>query len=184
LGYNEFVIDAPRKSNRLQGYDYSQNGYYFVTLCVKHRIEAFGNISKDVVLLSNEGKIVKKQMNWLSIHFPYIHLDEYIIMPNHVHAIIVINNSIICGRDNPRIVPTNTVINTKKYNRKFNLLSKVINALKTTSSILIHQSGYNAFQWQRSFYDHIIRNEKSYLTIKQYIRNNPQNWSQDPENKV
>jgi putative transposase len=101
-------------------------------------------------------------------------LDEFIIMPNHMHGIVVIENDIIC-RDNPRVVPT-------IYNRRYNLLYKSVNAFKTTSSKLIHLTDLKEFIWQRSFYDHIIRDEESLGTIREYIINNPMKWELDRNN--
>lgn len=168
-----------RKLNRLKGFNYSQSGYYFITVCTQNRLECFGNIDDGVNILNEFGNIVNNQWLWLSEQYSYIKLDEFIIMPNHVHGIVLIEND-DHGRDNPRIVPTTT---TNIYHRRHNLLSKTINAFKTTSSKMLHQNGLNEFKWQRSFYDHIIRNEKSLIHIREYIINNPLNWDLDSENQ-
>lgn len=104
--------------------------------------------------------------------YPYVDLDEFIIMPNHIHGIIIINDS--SCRDKSRPVPTAGI--------KIKSLSQLVGAFKTTSSKLIHENGLEKFAWQRSFYDHIIRNEKSLTQIRNYIRYNPMKWGEDRNN--
>ncbi len=168
-----------RKRNRLQGYDYSQNGYYFVTTCTKGRVQWFGEIKDDEMQLSRFGQIAKKQWMWLQDQYDSVTLDSFVIMPNHVHGIIVIENQ-GHGRDNSRVVPTRAVRDMPTG--RHNLLSKTINAFKTTSSKLIRQNGCPEFIWQRSFHDHIIRDETGLNTIREYIEFNPLKWTLDKEN--
>jgi putative transposase len=139
-------------SARLINYNYSQNGYYFVTLCTQDKKYYFGDIINDQMQLSEIGMIAKQQ--WLSIPEHYkenVTLDIFAIMPNHLHGIIIIYND--------------------QYNIQKNSLSKIIQQYKAP-----------AFQWQRSFYDHIIRNEISCQKIREYIQNNPLKWSLDKHN--
>lgn len=154
-----------RKSNRLKNFDYSQNGYYFVTICINDREEFFGKIKNGEMILNDYGKIVENQWLWLSNQYEYIMLDKFVVMPNHMHGILVIDR----GRDRSRPVPTVGMVIIKP-------LSQLIGAFKTTSSKIIHQNGLENFAWQRSFYDHVIRNEKSLFHIREYIRNNPIKW--------
>ncbi len=162
-----------RKLNRLKGYDYSQDGYYFMTTCIKDRIEYFGEIKDGIMFLNEYGKIVKQC--WLDLikHYWNCRLDEFIIMPNHVHGIVEINNN--CeGTD---LKSVRTLIN-KKYS-----LSTIIQGFKVFSSRKINkQNPVIIFRWQRSFYDHIIRNEKSLYQIREYIQNNPLRWELDRNN--
>ncbi|MFH1288638.1 MAG: transposase, partial [bacterium] len=88
-----------RKKNRLLGYDYRQYGYYFVTICSNNRIKWFGNIENNHMVLNLSGQIVRQQLQWLEKRYSYIKLDEYIIMPNHIHGIIIIKNYVGNGRD-------------------------------------------------------------------------------------
>ena len=81
-----------RKPNRLKNYDYSRNGSYFVTICTKDRINYFGNIKSRKMVLNEYGKIVKQQWLWLQEQYDYVYLDEYTIMPNHMHGILTIDN--------------------------------------------------------------------------------------------
>lgn len=175
---------SERKRNRLKNYDYSQNGSYFITICVKNRIEYFGEIKNCKMILNAYGEIVKQRWLWLGNQYDYVKLDEYIVMPNHIHGIVVIDNKNVINnprRDNPRIIPT-LIIPTTIYNRRHNLLSKTINAFKTTSSKLIHQNGLDNFSWQMSFYDHITRSNEELNRIRAYILNNPLKWNVDRNN--
>ena len=153
--------------NRLEGYDYSQSNYYFVTICTDNRKEYFGKIVDNQMVLNYQGQIVEQQWQWLAKQYSYVKLDEYVVMSNHVHGILIIGES-----DRSRPVPTH-------YNKS---LSSLIGAFKTTSSKLIHQNGLSDFSWQRSFNDHIIRNDESLNKIREYIVNNPINWANDEEN--
>lgn len=166
MGYTSF---PQRKKNRLRDYNYSQNGWYFVTICTYKKQDFFGKIENGNIVLNEYGNMVKQQWEWLENQYHYIYLDEWIIMPNHVHGIIVIENEHDPCRDRSRPVPTigaNTSIKIKS-------LSEIMGAFKTTSSKMIHIHGLTYFKWQRSFHDHIIRTEKKLQNIRKYIQNNP-----------
>jgi putative transposase len=168
-----------RKSIRLQGYNYSSDNLYFVTSCVHDRLCCFGEIvrtGRDPSLpdgagvksiaqmhLTQYGEIAVKQWNWLSVQYRYVRLHSFVIMPNHIHGIIEINHS--------RIVTSGSI--------KIKPLSELMGAYKTTVSKHIHLAGLVKFKWQRSFYEHIIHDEKSLETINEYIINNPLNWKDD-----
>ncbi len=155
-----------RKQVRLKGYNYSAGGYYFITACVKGRKCCLGHIADDGVKLSELGEVVKEQLLWVEKQYVYAEINEYIIMPNHFHLILALN--VGNGRD--------------RSLQKIKSASSLIGAFKTTSSKKIHKRGFPDFKWQKSFYDHIIRNEKSYIKIMEYIRNNPFKWHEDIEN--
>ena len=166
-----------RKPNRLKGYDYSQQGYYFVTICTHNRIEYFGGIKNDSMVINKYGLIVRQQWKWLENHFKYVHLDEFIIMPNHMHGILEINPNVGTNRDLSLLRQQKH--NDEKSTIKIKSLSELIGAFKTTSSKQIHLEGLLEFKWQRSFYEHIVRNEKSLEKIRWYIKNNPLLWKRD-----
>jgi len=169
-----------RKPNRYKDYDYSNNGYYFVTICTKGMISCFGEINDGKIVLNQYGNIIQKRWLWLQDHFGYVRCDEYVVMPNHFHGILIIDSNVLVGRDLPvRDLP---VRDLSLQLPKIKPLSELIGAFKTTSSKLIHQSGFKEFRWQRSFYDHIIRNTKSLNNIIQYIIDNPKNWKNDKDN--
>jgi len=167
-----------RKRNRLKNFDYSSNGYYFVTICTKHREEYFGGIINNRVVLNEYGNIVNKYWHEIPKHFNNVLLDIYQIMPNHIHGILIIkhnNNSIVGNRHA-------CSLQKKSIRRQNELLPNVINLFKSSSSKFIHQTGFNSFQWQKSFYDHIIHHERSLNNIREYIKNNPYKWDDDEEN--
>ena len=164
-----------RKTTRLKDYDYSKNGFYFVTTCTKDRAEHFGEIKDEKMILNNFGDIVKQQWMWLEEEYSYVDTDEYAVMPNHFHGILIIDSEQV-GNGRDRSLQDNPT-------KKIKALSELIGAFKTTSSKLIHQSGLSIFHWQKSFYDHIIRNDKSLDQIRKYIHYNPLKWEYDPENQ-
>ena len=197
-----------RKRNRLAGYDYSTPGYYFVTVCTQGMMEYFGCVQNNKIELNDAGRIVQDRIRWLENHFKYIEIIKFVVMPNHIHIIIQIIN-VGTGRDLSDIktgttgdlsdiktendketgnvmkigtgkeTRTTRELSLRKSLRKIKSLSEIVGAFKTTSSKLIHQSGLNEFQWQRSFYDHIIRNDEELIRISDYIEKNPLLWKQD-----
>jgi len=164
-----------RKPNRLKNYDYAQNGYYFVTICTHNRQEWFGKIKNGAMELNRNGEIVLIGWNDLPKHYRNIALDEFIVMPNHVHGIVVIDNV----GNGLKPFPTNETQNPRNRG-----LPEIIRGLKTFSSRRINETMKigNKFHWQKSFYDHVIRNEMSLNHIREYIRNNPKQWDNDREN--
>jgi putative transposase len=180
----EFEMTRERKSTRLQGYNYSSDNLYFITSCVQNRICCLGEIvltGRDLSLpssiendgqsftssiaqmkLNKYGEIARNQWTWLSEQYRYVILHAFVVMPNHIHGILEINRSRIKS-DQIKIKP----------------LTELIGAYKTTVSKQIHLAGFIEFQWQRSFFEHIIRDEKSLVRISDYIFDNPKNWEQD-----
>ncbi len=159
-----------RKSLRLKEYDYSLPGYYFVTICAKDRRCLLGKIIEGQMYLNGNGEIVKEVLNNLKKHNSNINLDYYSIMPNHLHLILIIENSIRAGLES---APTKQD------------LTEIVRQLKTFSSkrINIFHNTTGSSVWQRSFYEHIIRNDKELYEIRKYIEFNPLNWEDDEYNK-
>lgn len=173
-----------RKPNRLQGFDYSQDNLYFVTSCVKNRVCCFGTVSNGEMTPNDCAKIAQKQWFWLGDQYPYVVLHAFVVMPNHIHGIIEINRSNIvdCGSvGTGRDVGSGRDLSLQRQPTipKIKSLSELIGAFKTTVSKQIHLVGFPEFAWQRSFHDHIIRNESSYQNIIHYILNNPSKWQED-----
>jgi putative transposase len=164
-----------RKLNRLKNYDYSKSGYYFVTICMKNFEHVFGEIKNGKIILNEYGEIVKNQWQWLEKQYEYIKLDVFIVMPNHIHGILIIENNAYESVGTSRDL---SLQRQQQQNdiKKIKSLSELIGAFKTTSSKIIHQNGLYSFAWQRSFYDHIIRNEKALFYIRKYIQDNPIKW--------
>ena len=159
-----------RKSNRLEGYDYSQAGCYFVTVCVQDMQCLFGEIVEGRMVLNEAGEIVNARWQWLFERYDYVELDDYVVMPNHLHGILIIQHR----RDRSRPVPTDAL--------KIKSLSELVGAFKTTSSKHIRENALVSFKWQRSFYDHVIRDDDDLKRIREYIQNNPLEWALDEEN--
>ena len=156
-----------RKRNRLKEYDYSQGAYYFVTICVNDRRDYFGSVKNDKCVLNECGKVAKQILESIPVLYPYVELDYYVIMPDHIHIIIIIdpsNVNVVTGRDLSLI---------KKPRLKIKSLSEIIGAFKTMSSKALHEKGIKEFKWQRSFNDRVIRNEKELYQIRKYIEQNP-----------
>ena len=160
-----------RKRNRLEGYDYSSGGYYFVTVCIKERSDFLGKIKNEKMFLNGFGKIVSAAWLDLPNHYFNCELDYYVIMPDHIHGIIIIDNTL-----------------KKKDNKSANhSLSEIIRGFKTFSSKRINKKLKidKKFKWQKSFYDRIIRSENELYFIRNYIQLNPLKWDIEknhPEN--
>ena len=170
-----------KNSLRLPGYDYSQPGAYFVTMITHQCENLFGEVVDGEMRLNEYGKIVETVWNNLPHHYPHIELGAFIIMPNHAHGIIIINEPVRIGHVGVGLRPTPTPPPSKKHG-----LSEIIRALKSFSSRRIHQTDEFSPEkiWQRGFYDHIIRNKDEWGRIRLYIKNNPSNWQEDRDNPV
>lgn len=167
------LIGPKRRSLRLKDYDYSKSGAYFITICVKDRQCLLGSIVDAEIKLSEHGLITTKSWKWLSSAYPHISLDEWTIMPNHLHGVIFINQPNAGGSRTAPTIPQSLP------------LSRLVGAFKTVSSkhINIHRQTPGAPFWQRGFYEHIIRDEKSLERISEYILTNPLRWQLDRENQ-
>jgi len=154
-----------RKPNRLKGYDYSQNGRYFITICAKDQSELFSIVGAASCRPHNDGmaphnteigNIIENEITILSSSYHGVSVDCFVIMPNHIHMIICINWADGGWQD---AAPT---------------ISQMINQWKRAISIKVGRS-----VWQKSFHDHVIRNENEYIKIAEYIENNPIRWEED-----
>ena len=171
-----------RKLNRLQGYDYSQDNLFFVTSCVNNRMSCFGTIYHGEMTPNDYGQIAEKQWRWLNKQYPYVFLHAFVVMPNHIHGIIEIYRAMIrtAGTGGDIVVGTGRDLSLQQPTvPKIKSLSELMGAYKTTVSKQIHLVGFPEFAWQRSFYDHIIRDETSYQNIINYILKNPSKWEDD-----
>ena len=148
-----------RKSPRLQTYDYSQAGAYFVTICTYRRLPLFGHIPQQGMVLNEAGQIAAAC--WVAIpdHYPNVELDAFVVMPNHMHGIVCIGGEAAHFQT---------------------ILGRVINAYKgaVTARIRTQQSA-DATVWQGRYHDHVIRDENDLNRIRAYIENNPVGWAED-----
>jgi putative transposase len=165
------------ESARLKGWDYRNPGYYFVTICTKGRIPYFGKVEGDDVRLSAIGEIAAQCWAETPQHHTGIELDEWVIMPNHAHGIIVIVETLQCN------VSTDTVAKNQMsaISPKTGSLAVAVRAFKSAVTRLAHKQGHE-FGWQERFWDHIIRDEAELNRIRNYIRANPSNWGKDRNN--
>ena len=151
-----------RKILRLKNYDYSQKGLYFITICGQNRIKYFGEVENNILVSNEAGLMIDKTWSKIPLRFPFIEQHGYIVMPNHFHAIVEIT-------DKTDIV-----------------LGDMIGAFKSlaTNSYIkgVHQKNWMPFEnrlWQRNYYEHVIRNEASYVSLSKYMDSNPLKWEED-----
>jgi putative transposase len=150
-----------RRSLRLPGYDYSQAGAYFITACTQNRVMLFGEVIDRDVRLSEMGTIVQQTWDDLPTHYHGIDLDAFIVMPNHVHGIIILADQ----------------------SERRHAIPEIVRGFKTFSARAVNErAGKQGVLWQRGYYEHVIRNEKALDRIRAYITNNPARWADDPEN--
>ncbi len=164
-----------RHSIRLKGYDYSQAGAYFITLVTRDRACLFGDVVDGGMRLNNAGRIAADSWQWLSEQYKYVELDEWGVMPNHMHGIIVI----VDGRGGSRTAPTDPTHTTDRKP-----LGRLIGAFKTVSTKHINEMrGMPGVPvWQRNYYEHVVRNDDELNRIRAYIVNNPMKWTLDRDN--
>jgi putative transposase len=162
-------------SIRLQGYDYTQDGAYFVTLCTHQRALLFGDVVGDDMELNTLGCIVLEEWERTATLRPYIELDAFVIMPNHLHGIIIINWGDVGAR---RAVPLQTEWFGKPVSDS---IPTVVRAFKSATTRRVNQVRLTPGEpvWQRNYYEHIIRSEGALNQIRQYIHLNPANWLSD-----
>ena len=180
------------ESARLTGWDYRSEGWYFVTVCTVNRECLFGEIIDDQVRLSMFGETARQCWEEIPHHFQNVHLDEFVIMPNHLHGILSIHNG------NTELVETRPVetrhvaslphpsMSNKSISNKFGplrsgSLQAIIHAYKSAVTRWCRKHGQRYVVWQPRFYDHIIRSEESLNKIREYILDNPAKWVTDRE---
>jgi REP element-mobilizing transposase RayT len=178
-----------RHSIRLEGYAYTLPGVYFVTMISYRRVCIFGEIVKGMVELSLVGDLVKNC--WLSIpnHFESTNLDEYVLMPNHLHGIIFINESRGKGKafasngSSLSILSFANALPLRQVGTQSGSLNAIVQNFKSVSTRLVNKSYFKPGNkiWQRNYYERIIRNERELNAIRQYICDNPLNWERDEE---
>lgn len=146
-----------RKPNRLKNYDYSQNGVYFITVCVKNRnpILSYIPVGANCVRLSKIGKVVEEEINNISKIYANVTVENYVIMPNHIHLLVFIDR--FSGRT--QFAPT------------------IYRIIKQFKGVITKRLGKSI--WQKGFYDHIIRDEYDFQIRWQYIEDNPYRWCED-----
>jgi putative transposase len=194
-----------RQSIRLRGYDYAAMGAYFVTAVTQGRRCLFGAVRDGEVELSRFGQLVQQTWEGSPRHYPHVELDAFIVMPNHIHGVIFLLGDanpvgagfkpalVLGGQTGPasteavhstakaglKPAPTDAAATPKRH-----ALPEIIRAFKTFSARAINQQLGSAGQpvWQRNYYEHVIRNDRSLEALRNYIESNPLKWAEDPEN--
>lgn len=204
---NKFQNKYRISSARLQSWDYSKNGAYFITICTQNREHFFGEIVNQEMQLSELGKLAQQFWIEIPMHFPFVELGNFVVMPNHVHGILIINNTV-----ETRFIASHNV-NNNVNNHEINFVieneTRLIASLQDEKNIggfsgnknpMLHDNiskiirwykgrcTYESrkidsnFGWQSRFHDHIIRNSKSFDIIQNYIVENPSKWENDTFN--
>ncbi len=183
-----------RHSLRLEAFDYSSPGYYFITICTQNRECLFGSIAQDSIVLNDAGEMVKSEWAKLSQDFSHIRLKHYVIMPNHFHGIIHITGGppfrAISNyfKNRLNIINDPTLIEPPCGTAE-NSISRILQAFKSISTVYYcesvnqhHWSPFDKRLWQKNFYDHIIRDDEELEIFRRYILANPFNWKYDEDN--
>jgi putative transposase len=177
-----------RRSIRLKGYDYSQRGYYFVTVCTQGRWCIFGDIQKDRMVLNDAGKMIGRWWNELKNKYANIEIDKYVVMPNHCHGIINIVDSVgadLCVCPDQRVCHDNMGehADSPLQERPIYEMIQWFKTMTTNEYIRnVKQNRWESFDgklWQRNYYEQIVRDEISLRRVREYIINNPRQWQQD-----
>ncbi|HEY1235391.1 MAG TPA: transposase [Candidatus Binatia bacterium] len=164
-----------RRSLRLREYNYSRPGAYFVTICTQDRKCLFGSVVNGEMKPNDSARSAQSIWYDLPLRFPQVRLDQFVIMPNHIHAVIFVGAQFIAPTGFSNTVQTGAI----------NLapaLGEIVRTYKAISSRTIRRTDCAQFKWQRNYYEHIIRDENSLHRIRQYIVDNPIRWDVDGEN--
>ena len=171
-------------SNRWQNWDYSNSAHYFVTICTENRECFLGEIHNKEMILSESGEIVTNVFLEIPNKFNFVQISTFIVMPNHFHTILTITQSTetttkdLSDNDNTYYIGGFAGDKNPLLNKN---LGHIIHWFKERCTYEIRKRGF-PFQWQANYHDHIIRNSDEYLSIYQYIQNNPQHWEEDSLN--
>ncbi|MBR9916426.1 transposase [bacterium] len=171
-----------RQSMRLQGYDYSTPGFYFITICTNQKECLFGDVINGEMHMNECGVVASDYLKQIDTRYPNTIIHEHIVMPNHIHVIIEIVNTIpFVGAIHESPLQRNANPELYRNHCRKMLIPKIIGWYKmnTAKQINLIRKTPGTKIWQRNYYDHIIRNEESLFYIREYIKNNPKNWNKD-----
>ncbi|NCC99824.1 MAG: transposase [Bacteroidia bacterium] len=192
------------RSIRLKGYDYSQSGLYFITICCQNKACIFGHIENGIMIMNHAGQMVENEWLRLPQRFHNIQSHEFIVMPNHFHAILeivgstpTVDQNITNPVGSTLVVDLNNIDNGQPQgiaptiaptteNPTEKTIGEIVGAFKSITTVEyvrgVKKNNWQAIDkrlWQRNYHEHIIRNEQSYINISNYIINNPVNWDED-----
>lgn len=180
---NDEKVGHQRKSIRLSGYDYSLAGGYFITIVTLDRVSLFGKVKNDEMIPNDQGVIARNEWFKTAQLRPHLTIndDEFVVMPNHIHGIIWIKDDHVVGAQR-RCAPTTS----NRFAVGSQTLGSIVRAYKSAVTYHIHKlPGMKGVPvWQRNYYEHIIRDERDYANIFDYIQTNPLNWETDKEKSL
>jgi REP element-mobilizing transposase RayT len=197
---SDLINLTERRNLRLEGYDYSKSGMYFVTVCVHNRACLFGRIENKQIILNDAGRMIEKWFHELEHKYPDKKIHEFVVMPNHFHGIVENRYSPeskidpdahagapLRGRPEENAANKNEYPQYDEENRVYGAtIGRAINWFKTmTTNAYIRGvknmdwAKYDGKLWQRNYHDHIIRTKQEYYRISEYIRTNPEHWEED-----
>ena len=168
LYQNKYRIETIRSTE----WDYSNPWWYYVTINTKNRVSYFGEVVNEEMVLNKLGQVAETFWKQIPIHYRNVELDYYVIMPNHIHGIIILNATV-------------ETRHASSLHQKKPTLSNIIGSFKSAVAKYAHENGISKFFWQSRFYDRIIRNKKELYNIRKYIEQNPLKWyyeKDSPEN--
>ena len=173
-----------RRSIRLKGYDYTQKGAYFVTICTRNRECLFGGIENGRMTLNDAGMIAHQCWQDIPAHFPHIMLDTFVIMPNHIHGILVITNVPVGAKNfSPLQSPPHSFSHSSPHPRGTSkTIGSTVRGFKIGVTKWMRQNTPVQHVWQRNYYERIVRNDDELNRIREYIVGNPTQWESDREN--
>jgi REP element-mobilizing transposase RayT len=171
------------ETTRLKGWDYASTGHYFVTICEKNRNCVFGDISNDTVAFAPLGNVAMECWMEIPKHFPFVELDAFCVMPNHIHGIIVINthDSVPAVEQNVETQNFASLRNNElgnKFGPQSKNLASIVRGFKIGVTKYARENDI-LFQWQPRYFDRILRDEQELFAVRDYIRNNPLEWALD-----
>lgn len=187
---NRSLSFRQRRSIRLPEYDYASRGAYFVTVVSHKRMDIFGEIQAEMIILSLIGNIVDECWHAIPNHFPKVNVDQFVVMPNHVHGILIISADVTVGATHESPLRQKPLLQQKQSQQQKRAkgpppgsLGAIIGLFKSSVTKRVHQIGISSPEqiWQRNYYEHIIRDEQDYQKICEYILSNPSNWEIDKE---
>ncbi|MBI3332286.1 hypothetical protein HYZ99_05030 [Candidatus Peregrinibacteria bacterium] len=185
------------RTNRMKNWDYSSSACYFVTICTKGKLHWFGEIEKGKMTMSDVGKIVETYWKEIPNHFPHARLDQFVMMPDHLHGILIFDRSLVetChghvskkqqttkinGNSSNEMRDSRVSTNERRLRLVPKSLGAVINQFKMTCTKKIHAMGYDDFHWQTRFYERCLRSEGALNAIRTYIKSNVSRWKDHPD---
>ena len=177
------MADRPvRRSIRLRGLDYRSPGAYVITVCSFHRACLFGEIVRDQLQPNSIGEIVKEVWRAIPTFFPHLDLDAYVVMPNHVHGILILKEG--PRAKHPPEADASPLHRRRPKGTQRGSISAIVQTFKAATTRGVHSlPGMKGLRlWQRGLYDHIIRNDAELNRVRRYIEENPLRWALDEEN--